>query len=69
MTNQILEYDKENEMVRLALIDYLNKYGVMQTFVAKKTGLSDCSISLFLAKKRILVRDKLDLIKSLINYG
>lgn len=68
MTNQVIKYDAENEEVRLALSKFLDKHGVMQTFVAKRCNLSNCSISLFLNSKRILVDDKLEIIKDLINF-
>ena len=66
MINQIVQYPIEAERVRLDLIKYLSNRGVMQSWVANKCKLSNCSISLFLSSKRLLVPDKLKIIESII---
>jgi len=65
-TNQIIQYPSDVEKIRLDLIDFLETNGVMQSWLAKRCSLSNCSISLFLSSKRILVKDKLDIIKGII---
>jgi len=61
-----LQFDQKVEKIRLDLINYIEELGVKQSFFCKKTGLSGCSISLFIASKRLLVKDKLDIISSII---
>jgi len=66
MSDPTLTYNVEGEKVRIDLINFLKKNGVKQSYVAGKTNLSNCSISLFINSKRILIPRKLELIKELI---
>lgn len=65
-TDQIIQYPPDVEKIRLDTIKFLKERGTMQSWLAAKTSLSNCSISLFIHSKRILVEDKLDIIKSII---
>lgn len=66
VSDKILKLDPEIEQIRTDLSKFLEDNGVKQGHIAKLCSLSDASISLFLSKKRILVQDKLDIIKSII---
>ena len=66
MANEIIVFDPKVEKLRLDLIDYIESKGCKQSFFCRKTGLSGCSISLFIASKRLLVPEKLKIIKDII---
>jgi len=66
MSDPILTYDQENKEVRLNLIKFIEDNGIKQSFIAKKTNLSNCSISLFINSKRMLTPEKLEIIRTLI---
>jgi hypothetical protein len=66
MSDPILKYDDELEKIRLDTIKFLHENGIMQTWLSKKMSISNCSVSLFLNSKRILVPEKIEIIKKII---
>jgi|GEM_PF-3566713 len=63
---KVIEYDKENSQLRQELEDFISSRGVMQKHISKVINLSTCSISLFLSNRRMLVPEKLELIRAYI---
>lgn len=66
MADPIIKYDPEMEQVRLDLIEFLENRGIMQTWLSKKLQLSNTSVSLFINSKRVLIPEKIDIIKKII---
>ena len=57
-------YDKKNAQLRQELEDFISSRGVMQKHISKVINISTCSISLWLSNRRMLVPEKLELIKA-----
>jgi len=56
---------KRVEKLRSELQNFLSSMGIMQKHIALNVaGLSTCSISLFLSNRRMLVPEKMELIKA-----
>lgn len=62
-----MEGKLQNSYVREALLTYLHEYGVTQKHIAKKVGLSETTISIFLKGDRVLTPEKLERIQEIIN--
>lgn len=67
MCDPNIDFDQNSEEVRSQLQDHISSRGIMQNWIAKQCNLSATTISLFLNHKRLLPKDKLEIIKTLVN--
>ncbi|WP_053956823.1 helix-turn-helix domain-containing protein [Inediibacterium massiliense] len=61
-----MNLDEMNDSLRERLKEHLFKNGIKQGFVSKNVGISQTSISMFLANKRNLTKDNLDKIEKFL---
>jgi len=66
MSNEKIIFPEDIEQLRQDLIAFIEAKQVKQKLFCKLTGLSGCSISLFISSKRLLVPDKIEIIKNII---
>lgn len=62
-----MNLEVRNDTVRERLKEHIDRYGIMQKFVANKVSVSKASMSMFLADKRNLTSDILNKIEEFLN--